>query len=353
MDKSGIAILGLDHWYAAFDAARQISTSKAARLAAVTHDDAAKAEAFSREYGAPFFSTDYRAALDQPGVDIVVTLYSVNRNVEVCREAAARGKHIISVKPMAMDLAGADEIIRAVRAAGVHFFPLDCIGRLSPDRIRLKQWIGEGRIGQVVRFNHSMASTLPQEWPGGEHNGGWWIDPARAPGGGWIDHAIYAIDAARWLTDSEPVSVAGYVANMRHPHLKMEDYGVATFTLANGAVVVIEDTWTSEPGNFLNRNEIIGSAGVIFEDSGAWGGRTAIRGNFGFDGWTIVERAREPVVEVVDHVVACIDSGQTLVASIDDGRNNLAYCLAFYQAARSGTRLAIGGQRSGKVTGVA
>jgi hypothetical protein len=40
------------------------------------------------------------------------------------------GKHIISVKPMAMDVAGADAIVAAVRSAGVTYLLFESSHRL-------------------------------------------------------------------------------------------------------------------------------------------------------------------------------------------------------------------------------
>lgn len=336
MTKSGIAILGLDHWYAAFDIARQIAKSDHAQLVSVSHSDADKASKFASEFGADFHSTDDRAAMDLLGVEIVVVLHSVDRNAELCRAAAALGKHIISVKPMAMTLADAQSVAQAVKSAKVHFFCLDALHRLSPERIRLKQWLKEGRIGQPVRFAQVLHAPLPMDWPGGEHNGGWWVDATRAPGGGWIDHAIYAIDNARWLFESEPVHVSGHAANIRHRALALEDYGVATFEFANGAVAVLEDTWTAEPGFWLHRNEWVGSAGAVIEDGGAVNGRLAVQGDFGYDGWTIIEPARQASMSAVGHMVRCFRGEMAPVANVDDAVANLSYCLSFYEAAREG-----------------
>lgn len=336
MTKSGFAILGLDHWYAAFDIARQIAKSDQAQLVSVSHSDAARAEQFAAEFGADVHSTNDRAALDVAGIDVVVTLHSVDRNAELCRTAAASGKHIISVKPMAMSVPDAHSVAQAVKDANVHFFSLDALYRLSPERTRLKHWLKEGRIGQPVRFAQILHAPLPMDWPGGAHNGGWWVDAARAPGGGWIDHAIYAIDNARWLFESEPVRVSGHAANVRHAELALEDYGIATFEFANGAVAVIEDTWTAEPGSGLHRNEWVGSAGAVLEDGGAVSGRLAVRGNFGYDGWTVIEPLRQSGKSTVDYMIACARGEMAPVATVDDAVANLSYCLSFYQAARAG-----------------
>lgn len=331
MNKLGVALLGLDHWYAALNIAPAVANGAQTRLVAVSHDDEAKARQVANENGAEVATTDYRAALDRADVDIVVALYSTERNVAVCRDAAAAGKHIVAVKPMAMDLAGADAIVTAVRAAGVYYLPFECSHRLAPAARRIKGWLDEGRIGRPVRYLQSFHSGLPQAWPGSQESG-WWIDPKRVPGGAWIDHAIYAVDLVRWLLGSELTLAHGLIANQRYPNLPVEDYGIATYTLANQAVAVIEDTWTAERGFFFGRNELIGSTGALIDDTRSTG-RLLVRGDFGWDDWTALEQQRPGQSAIVDHLVACIREESAPIATVEDGRANLAACLAFYQAA--------------------
>jgi predicted dehydrogenase len=329
----------LDHWYAAEHIGPAVARGERTRLVAVSHDDTAKAQGLLRGCDADLWTTDYRAALDRDDVQIVVVLYSTDRNVAICQEAAALGKHIVSVKPMALDLAGADAIVAAVQSAGVHFFPLESQRRLSPDGLQLKRWIDEGRIGRPLRYTQMLHGSLPMAWPGSKETG-WWTDAARVPGGGWIDHSIYAIDTARWLFGSEPVQVVGVSAKQRYPDMAVEDFGVATYTMANGAVAVIEDTWTADRGYGFSRSELFGSAGTITEDSNLRG-TAVLRGNFGFDGALSLEPKREPRSLVVDHLVAVIRDEVAPAATVADGRASLAACLAFYEAARSGASVQI------------
>jgi predicted dehydrogenase len=332
VDQLGVALLGLDHWYAAHDIARQLAESPTAYLAVVADEDEQRARWTAEHYGARRWTTNVAEALDTPGVSVVATLASTDRNVERVQAAASAGKHILSVKPMALDLRGADAIVAAVRAAGVHFFPLDCLWRLYPDFQRLKTWVDEGRIGRALRFTHTLNSSLPQSWPGADDSG-WWLDPARVPGGAWLDHAIYAVDMARWLFGADPSSVSGVAANLRYPELQLEDYGAATFSFPGGAVALIEDTWTADRGYGFVRNEIIGSAGAICDDRGPWG-RIAARGSFGHDGWVGIQPG-EAGKGVIAHVTACLRGEAQPIATPADGRANLAACLAFYEAARS------------------
>jgi predicted dehydrogenase len=338
VEKLGVAVVGLDHWYAAHDLIRQIGKSPALRLAAVADEDAGHLDWTVRHVGGENPTTTLAAAIERPDVQIVATLASTDRNPELVRHAAALGKHIVSVKPMARTLAEADAVVAAVHAAGVHFFPLECLGRLQPDRLRYKQWIDEGRIGTPLRYTHTLNGSLPMPWPG-EEGPSWWLDPSRVPGGAWLDHAIYEVDAARWLFGSELASVRGVASNIRHSELKVEDYGAATYTLASGAVALIEDTWTADRGNGFSRREIIGTAGTICEDTSAWG-KVAVRGSFGFDGWVALQQAGGSS-NPVEHIAAVARGEAAPVATVEDGRTNLTACLAFYEAARGGAVVAL------------
>jgi predicted dehydrogenase len=339
LEKLGVALLGLDHWYTAEHIGPAVARGERTRLVAVAHDDTAKAQGLLRGCDADLWTTDYRAALDRDDVQIVVALYSTDRNVAICQEAAALGKHIVSVKPMALDLAGADAIVAAVRSAGVHFFPFESQRRLSPDGQQLKRWLDEGRIGRPLRFTQMLHGGLPMAWPGSKETG-WWTDAARVPGGAWLVHAIYAVDSVRWLLETEPTQVVGVSTHQRYIDLPVEDFGVATYTLANGAVAVIEDTWTADRGYGFSRTELFGSAGTITEDT-TQRGTIALRGSFGFDGPLNFEPKREPRSLVVDHLVAAIRGETAPAATAEDGRANLAACLAFYEAARSGSSVRI------------
>jgi predicted dehydrogenase len=339
MSKLGVAVLGLDHWYTALDLAAKAARGEQTRLVAVVHDDQVKARQLAGEHDTEL-TTDYRAVLDRADVNIVVVQYSTEKNLDVCRAAAAAGKHIIGVKPMAMDLTAADAIVEAVRSAGIIFLPYETVYRLTLANQRIKTWLDEGRIGQPLRYFQTLHTTLPQAWPGSEDSG-WWIDPTRVPGGGWLDHAIYAVDTARWLFDSEMRQVLGVVAKRRHTKLPIEDYGYATFTMANDAVAAIEDTWTSERDFFFSRSEVVGSAGAIFDETRTTG-RLILRGDFGQDGWMALEQQQGAQETILDHMVACVREERAPIATVEDGRANLAACLAFYQAARSGACINIG-----------
>lgn len=338
LDSFGVAIVGLDHWYWAFDLAQEATQNANTRLVAIAHSDAGRAQEGASRFGVESTS-DLRAALNRADVQIVVITASTDQAPDLIREAAALGKHILPVKPVARSLAEAGAVAEAVRGAGVQCFPLESGWRLSPARARARQWVQEGRIGTPVRFSQTLNVGLPQPWPGSTERASWWLDNTRVPGGGWLDHAIYAIDYARWLFGAEPRAVRGFAGNLRYPELSVEDYGAATFDFPN-CVAQIEDSWVIDRGFGYGRSEIVGTAGAISDDSSPWG-RLAVRGDFGHEGWISVEPARGGLA-ALGHLVDAIHGETALLATIDDAYHNLAACLAFYQAAKEGKTVTIG-----------
>jgi predicted dehydrogenase len=339
VDRLGVALLGLDHWYWAFDLAQEAVQGANTRLVSIADTDLARAADLTKRVGVEV-SSDFRAALDRPDVQIVIVTTTTDRAPDLIRQAAMLGKHVLCVKPVARSLDEASTVVQAVRGAGVQAFPLESAWRLSPARARVKQWVDEGRIGTPVRFLQCLNSSLPQPWPGSNETHSWWLEPERVPGGGWLDHAIYAIDYARWLFGAEPRAVRGFAANLRYPELRVEDYGVATYDFPT-SVAQIEDTWTADRGAGFGRSEIVGTAGAICDDTGTWG-RLAVRGDFGHGGWMALEAARGGL-PALGHLVDVIRGEAQPLATIDDAYQNLAACLAFYQAAREGATVAIGG----------
>jgi predicted dehydrogenase len=283
-------------------------------------------------------------------VDLVVTACTTAENVDLCIEAARRGKHIVSVKPFAMSLADADRLIQAVCETGVLFASFDASYRLNGQWQQYKQWIGEGRIGTPVSATLIQRANLEgasMDWPGRRHDRTWWRDPSKVPGGGWIDHAIYQVDGLRWLLDDEVARVSGVAKTLSHPELpkELEDFGVALLEFRNGLVATVEVTWTGTPGGGMTLTQIVGTEGQIASDP-TLSGKLAVSGpkfeSPARGGWTLFNpQARRGTRGLAEHLLECLDTGRRPVATIDDSRATLATCLAFYEAARTGQAVSL------------
>jgi len=328
-----VALVGLDHWYTAIALAEAISARDDVALAGIADAEPDRAGEVAQRSGCDRVEQQWRALVEDPDIDAVASFISTEQNPDVCVAAAEAGKHLLSIKPLARNLEEATRVVAAVRRAGVHFLPAESRHRLSDLSTTLKLWLTEGRLGELVSASFSLWAGLPQRWPG-DIDPGWFADPARAPGGAWIDHAIYQLDLLRFLLDDEVASVSGRVANLRDVHLPVEDWGVATVACAGGTQAILEDTWTSPQGRFQQSTTLVCSKGGIRLD-GIRNSMQVLGGFPPFSGWVETEPLQRRS-DGIDHWLALIRGEAKPVATVDDAWRNLAACSAFYEAARSG-----------------
>lgn len=336
MSTLGVGVAGFDHWYAALAACEDAARDERCRLVAVAGEPAQLPE-FARQRGAAFLGPDPLDVVAHPGVDVVVCAASSDRNPALVAAAAERGKPVLSVKPMAHTEAAALAVRAAVQRTGIPFFPLECQGRLRAADQRLRAWWGRGeRLGPPLSALVVMRGSVPREdWPGHPVGQTWWTDPARVPGGGWIDHAIYEVDFLRWALGAEVDRVCGAVATRKHPELAVEDFGLATLTFAGGVVAAVEVTWHGTRGVGAGTRQFVGTRGQLLASLP------------GTKGWLLAEEGGQtpgwrseapptggcsPLAHMVDH----LSGGVPLAAGVEDGLANLRACLAFYRAAAEG-----------------
>lgn len=337
-ERVRIGMVGLDHWYTAVPLAEELAARDDVELVAIVHDDSAKAEALGLRVGVSRIGTEPGEIVDDPSIDAVCSFVSVDRNPSICVAAARAGKHLMSIKPVALTLPEASRVVTAVSESGVVFLPAESRMRTSPHNLRLRQWIAEGRIGDVLSATFSMWAPLPRGWQGSA-DPGWFVDPDRAPGGGWIDHSVYHIDALRWLLDSEVDEVFGSHAKLKYAELGVEDYGHALLRFSNGTLATIEDTWLAPAGGSRISMSLVGRNGAISYDS--LSGRLSVAGECfaekepPFDGW-VHAAPGSFIAGGVDEWLSAIRGSGTCPGTVDDAWSNLAVCRAFYDAAATG-----------------
>lgn len=323
-----VALVGVDHWYSALPMADGIGAREGLSLAGVWDADPARAAEVAERYGVKRVEADWRAFVDDQDIDAVLSFVSPDLNHTVCRTAAEAGKHVIANKPLALRLEDATRVVEAVRDSGVHFLPAESRQRLGPGSQYLREWLAGGGLTSA---SMTTWAGLPRRWSD-DPDPGWFADPARTLGGGWVDHAIYQIDVLRWLLGEEIVAITGQVATHRHTGLEVEDYGVATATFAGGAVATLENTWTAPDDGFQSSYTIVGSAGAVRMDGIL--GRLLLLGD---TGWAeVAPPGKHDQAADLDHFAAVINGEAKPVATVEDAWHNLAACVAFYESVREG-----------------
>ena len=88
-----------------------------AELVTVAHRDMDHARETIEAAGADP-THDYAAVASRDDLDVIVTTCPTAENVALCSLAARSGKHVLSVKPYALNLAEAARLVGAVKAGG-------------------------------------------------------------------------------------------------------------------------------------------------------------------------------------------------------------------------------------------
>ena len=104
------------------------------------------------EIGCDFYTADYRALLAREDIDAVDICTPNNSHHEIVLAAAAAGKHIYCEKPLAMNVAEAVSMAKAVHSAGVKA-QMTFNFRFFPAIMRAKQLIDAGFLGRVFSFH--------------------------------------------------------------------------------------------------------------------------------------------------------------------------------------------------------
>src|ERR1700686_2925117 len=129
--------------------ARLAPKHPAVRFLALSDRDPPRAKALAAAVGADLHSGDNDEVISHPDVTAVIVSTPEQEHVApVCR-ALARGKSVLVEKPLALTLAGADEILAALRDTGGNL-RVGYSRRYKECYLRAKEQMLHGRLGKVV-----------------------------------------------------------------------------------------------------------------------------------------------------------------------------------------------------------
>src|SRR5580692_4877755 len=171
-------------------------------LKAACGRDEAKIKAFAENWGYASYETDWRKLIARKDIDVIDIGTPNNTHKEIALAAAKAGKMILCEKPLAMNVAEAEEMCAAVEKAGVANMVWFNYRRV-PAIALAKQLVDEGRIGKPFHYratylqDWTIATDVPQ---GGTAL--WRLDAAVAGSGVTGDLLAHSIDTAEWLNGS-------------------------------------------------------------------------------------------------------------------------------------------------------
>lgn len=223
--------------------------------------------AVASQYGWERTETSWEAVVSDPEIDAVDIVTPGSSHCDIAVAAAENGKHIICEKPLALTGDEARRMLDAVRANGVKHM-VNFNYRRVPAIMLARQWIEEGRIGEICAFSGSYQ----QDWSLSEAVPFIWrFDRAAAGAGSMADNGSHIIDLARYLA-GEFRSVTGRSAIFREERadasgvpqaVSTDDAAVFVAEFANGALGHFHTSRFSAGHKNALRVEINGTAGSI------------------------------------------------------------------------------------------
>ncbi len=234
-----------------------------------------KIKAFAEQWGYASYETDWRKLIERDDIDLIDIGSPNNTHREIVLAAAEAGKMILCEKPLAMNVAEAEEMVAAVEKAGVPnmvWFNYRRVPAISLAR----QLVDEGRIGRPFHYratylqDWTIATDVPQ---GGAAL--WRLDAKVAGSGVTGDLLAHSIDTAEWLNGpirSVVAKTETFVKERLHQEtgkvepVEIDDACMLLAVFANGSMGTFESTRYARGRKNYNTFELNGDRGSVFFD---------------------------------------------------------------------------------------
>lgn len=200
-------------------------------IVAVYSRTAATAQALAAEIGPTVKSyTDLTALLMAPDIDAVDVVLPIPVMPPVVAQALASGKHVISEKPLAPDVATCRQLLAAYQQAGQVWMVAEN-WRYESAYVKAAELVKSGAIGQPITCQ--MAFYLPMP-PNSKYYNTLWRRTGDFAGGTLLDGGVHHISALR-LVLGEIAAVTALTARASTTFATADTLS-ATLHFANGVI---------------------------------------------------------------------------------------------------------------------
>ena len=329
----GLGRISLDHFMKA------VKMSRHARITGIVSGHREKAERTAAEYGVPARSIyNYENCDRMAGnkdIDAVYIALPNNMHAEYTIRSAKAGKHVLCEKPMATSVEDCQRMIDACRRAGRKLMiAYRC--HLEPTNLHAIQIIREGKLGKIQAIESAFGfDCAPGEWR---------LSKKMAGGGPLMDVGIYSLNACRYLTGEEPVSVEGYasVVNQDGRFAEVEENLSWTMKFPSGVTASCSTTYGGTMAGYFR---VHGSqAEMVALPVFNYDGLHLEVSNYGPPSITESNPAQDPYqfVAEADHFAQCILDNKEPVATGEEGLRDMKLIAEIYRSSGAGLHPARG-----------
>lgn len=228
MNSTGAAIIGCGAIAPLH--ARAIASIEGARLVAVVDVDPVQAKQSAQDYGCEGL-TDYRQLLERKDIDVVHLCTPHHLHAEMAVELLKAGKHVLTEKPMALDVPSARQMQAAAETAegqlGVVFQ-----NRYNEPSVRIKETIESGSLGKLLCMKGVVTWTRDADYYTGSSWRGRW---ATEGGGVLINQTIHTLDLLQWFGGGIASVKGSVTTDVLDEVIEVEDSAHACLDFSSGA----------------------------------------------------------------------------------------------------------------------
>lgn len=216
---------------------------------------AAKEKAKQRQLDVPIYQ-DVTLAIKETKAELVFDVTMPAAHKQVVTTALQEGCHVFGEKPMAESLEDAEAIIKIADQTGKRYSVMQ--NRRFLKEIRsIRNFIAKGEIGEL--------HTLNADFYLGPHFGGFREEMNHPL---IVDMAIHTFDQARFISNSNAVSVYCHEFNPSGSWYEGNASAICIFEMENGVVFTYRGSWAAEglPTSWNSDWRMIGTKGTVTWD---------------------------------------------------------------------------------------
>ena len=325
--KIGYAVIGLGRIAGHFMPGVLSTTNSQITALVSGHRD--KAERIAAEYGVPRSSIYNYDNFDEiarnPAVGAVYVALPNSMHAEYTIRAAKAGKHVLCEKPMSTNVAEAEAMIAACKAANVKLMiAYRC--HYEPTNLQAIRLIRDGALGQVQAIESANGFNIaPREWR---------LNKKLAGGGPLFDVGIYSLNACRYLTGEEPSQISAYASVIdRDGRFNQVEENVSwTMKFPSGIVASCNTTYGANMTGFYR---VHGSKGWLDANPAFYYDGLRLRAEFPGTQLDELNPARDPshFVLQAEHFSHCIQNGLEPKTPGEEGLRDMRYITEIYRSA--------------------
>ena len=324
--KLGFALCGLGS-LSTNQIAPALQKARNCRLAGIITGTPAKAEKWKAQYNIPEkniynYETMHRLA-DNPDIDVVYVVTPNALHAEHTLKAAKAGKHVLSEKPMEVSVQKCQQMIEACKDAGRKL----AVGyrcQFEPHHRECMRLAREKVFGDIKIIEAGFGFRIgdPTQWR---------LKPGLAGGGALMDVGIYALQATRYLTGEEPITVSAMETKTDPVKFKDVDESIVWQLKFPGGIMAYCSTTYLVNG--INRYTAYAEKGWFgLEPAYSYGG---IRGRRS-DGKEIIAEEIDQFAAEMDNFAQCILTNATSKVSGEEGLRDIRILMAVYESIKTG-----------------